>query len=117
MAYQTTTPLMIGGKRYPTGSIVELTPEVAARSLDRGDVIEVSAPTKSQPDPPPPDPETTGLIDLNTATATELTSIPGIGKASAEKIIEHRPIILWADLADLLPNLDIEATQAHAEIR
>ena len=32
-----------------------------------------------------------GPIDINTATAEELQSIPGIGEAYSKKIIEHRP--------------------------
>lgn len=32
----------------------------------------------------------TGPIDLNKATVNELTSLPGVGKATAQKIIEYR---------------------------
>ena len=32
----------------------------------------------------------TGLVNLNTATAAQITTLPGIGEKTAQRIIEHR---------------------------
>ncbi len=51
------------------------------------------APTATAPAAPEsaaPESEQTGLIDLNTATASELTALPGIGEVLAARIVEHR---------------------------
>jgi competence protein ComEA len=42
---------------------------------------------------------TTGLISINSASSTELESLPGIGPVSAGKIIDNRP---YASLDELL---------------
>jgi Helix-hairpin-helix motif len=48
----------------------------------------------------PPSPVTQGSkIDLNTATAKELESMPGVGKATARKIIAGRPYGSVSDLS------------------
>lgn len=39
-----------------------------------------------------------GLINLNYATREALISIKGIGEATADKIIAHRPFLDWEDL-------------------
>lgn len=47
----------------------------------------------------------TGLLSLNTATAAELTSLPGIGDATAQAIVRHRethgPFATPEDLMDV----------------
>jgi DNA uptake protein ComE-like DNA-binding protein len=41
-----------------------------------------------------------GLIDINSATAAELETLPGIGKAYSAKIIQNRRYRIKTDLLD-----------------
>lgn len=42
------------------------------------------------------------LINLNTATAEELTSLPGIGPATAAKIVEYREAKPFATVEEVM---------------
>ncbi|MDO4766757.1 MAG: helix-hairpin-helix domain-containing protein [Pseudomonadota bacterium] len=43
-----------------------------------------------------------GLIDINTASVEELTNLPGIGPALAEKIVERRAVKPFSSAEDLM---------------
>lgn len=42
-----------------------------------------------------------GVVNINTATAEELTLLPGVGKAKAEQIIQYRQSKPFASVDDL----------------
>jgi competence ComEA-like helix-hairpin-helix protein len=43
-----------------------------------------------RPSIPKPASRTTGIVHLNTASKTRLMTLPGVGEATAERIIQHR---------------------------
>lgn len=67
-----------------------------------------------------------GLIDLNSATSTELQTLPGVGEATARKIIDGRPYKAVADLggagvsaseiAKLKPLVEIKPLPAPVDV-
>jgi DNA uptake protein ComE-like DNA-binding protein len=69
--------------------------------------------------PPKPAPAggnegTTTLIDLNKATKTKLCKLPGIGPATAARIIEHRP---YKTVDELVVKIDIMDAESVNRIR
>jgi competence protein ComEA len=71
-------------------SLVTVT-AAAEPSPGPGRLTRSGTPTKEAPQPT--------LVDLNTATAAQLDELPGIGKASARKIIAARPYKSVAELS------------------
>ncbi|MBP1689285.1 MAG: hypothetical protein H6Q33_5428 [Deltaproteobacteria bacterium] len=50
-----------------------------------------AAPAKSTPSKASPQTKKPKLVEINSATAAQLKTVPGIGDAEAEKIIKNRP--------------------------
>lgn len=64
-----------------------------AQLLVGGQQIHVTAIGEAAPVAAPPgSPGGTGLISINSASATELTALPGIGDATAAAIVAHREV-------------------------
>jgi competence protein ComEA len=94
----------------PPGSIVKHAIEAAGGPADDAaldcinlavelqDQQQVHVPREGESNPPPPlsggDAEggsaAGGPVNINTATATELQALPGIGPSTAQKIVDHR---------------------------
>jgi len=66
--------------------------------------------------------ETVGTVDLNTATATELEGLPGVGPSTAAAIVEHRtssgPFRSVEDLLDVrgIGDAKLEQLRAHVTV-
>lgn len=67
----------------------------AVAPLPPGD--HASAPLKKKAQTPP---NSVRLVDLNKASTQELMTLPGIGKAEAERIVANRPYRVKSDLVN-----------------
>lgn len=75
-------------------TIAKITPLVSVKGVARA----TEKPEKTTGESPAK--TATGKLDLNSATATELEELPGVGTATAKKIIAGRPYKSVDDLAD-----------------
>jgi competence protein ComEA len=63
-----------------------------------------------------------GVVNINTATVSELTLLPGVGKAKAEQIVQYRQAKPFASVDDLknIPGLGqkrIDAMRSHVTLQ
>lgn len=111
--FRVLSPLFDGRYHYAPGDILDLDAETSADLVEL-DVVEPVAATEgggSLPPEPPP-------VNLNQATLEQLTALPGIGKATANKLIAARPFATLADAqtAAELPDKTWEALTTLVEV-
>jgi competence protein ComEA len=83
----------------PASEIAKLTPLVSVGSPEPAQPELAGSKQPAKPAAGDKSPATTSKIDLNTATQSELETLPGVGPATAKKIIAARPIKNLADLS------------------
>jgi competence protein ComEA len=86
---------MIATRALRLGTVLTL---ALAASLGMSDLAQAQA-TKGKMAKEKTKPKAAELIDLNSATSAELQTLPGVGEATARKIIEARPHKDVTDLA------------------
>jgi competence protein ComEA len=72
--------------------VTVITLNLARRLTDGEQIIVGAKPGHAAPPPPAQDPATTttDLVDLNTATPSQLETLPGVGEVLATRITEYR---------------------------
>lgn len=91
--------------RYPTAALTPTPPEPPTPPPTPEPAPPMSAaeeePKAPEPPQPPPEVRTESCLDLNTASAQELTTLPGIGPGRAQKILalrQRRPFRKRSDI-------------------